>query len=491
MTRAPETTPVKTLRELKAAGRDPFVMFRAEEALLMDGAWLARVVNGGPLLFWDGEDMPAPRDAYAVENGVAVVRVEGPLVQRGWMCFEGYDTIARKLGAALDDSQVRAVVLAVNSPGGAAAGCFEAVRAMRQRVEASGKHVVAYSDEIAFSGGYAIACVADEIVVPETGGVGSVGVIAGLQSFARALDKQGIDVRVISSGAEKADGHPGLPLDEAAVARAQARVDELAAVFFRTVAARRGMTADAVAALEAGVRYGAAAVSSGLADRVAPLAEVVASLHSTTPGPRRGAMSAGPARSATPQTATRNTAMIDEKIAALIAARTHETDPERQLGALTAVFDAAAKVPELEQKLLAREAAEKEAAEKAEKAARLQAFEGALKGGQDEGKLTPAEAEQWRADFAKGEVSLGVLEGNLARRSAIPALSQEHKDLRPPASPPTGGGLKPRIAELAARPYAALTWNERNELALGAPDTHDRLYRQWVEDGRPKAPAAR
>lgn len=328
-----------TLASLRAEGRDPLAILGVDRALLFDAAWLARVAGGAPLMFWgddEGDDTPS---GYELRGGVAVLDIEGPIAQRGWYCIDGYDTIAANLDRALGDARVRTVLLRINSPGGAAAGAFEWTREMRTRIEASGKRVVAYADEMAYSGGYAVACIADEIVVPETGGVGSVGVIASLRSWAKANELEGIDVRVVASGAEKADGCPELPMDEGAVARAQKDVDLIAAVFHRWVAERRRMTPEAVRALEAGTRMGAEAVTAGLADRVLGYHALVAELEaaaSAAPSPR------APQRTTGARRATRST-MNEETLAALAAA-TGETDPDKAVTALISIARDAEKV---------------------------------------------------------------------------------------------------------------------------------------------------
>lgn len=283
----------RTLREFRAQGRDPFAVFRASDVLAIDGAWLERASAGAPLMFWDDEDdgaLPFQRAPYDVlDGGVARLLVEGPLTQRGWMCWQGYESVARSLCAALADESVRSVVLVMNSPGGVVAGLFEAARRMRAEVEASGKRVVCYVDELAASAGYALACVADEIVLPETGCVGSVGVIASMQSVSRMLDKAGVDVELVTSGDEKADGYAQKPISKEALARLQETVDMFAGVFHRHVAARRPLSVGEVAALEAGVRYGADAVKAGLADRVGSLGDVLAGLATPDPEPAESA----------------------------------------------------------------------------------------------------------------------------------------------------------------------------------------------------------
>lgn len=221
--------------------------------------------------FW-GWDDDEDEQGYELVGDLAVLRVRGVLSQRGCWWWPGYDTIEAAFGRACVDGRARGVVLDLDSPGGMVAGLFDAVRRMRATAEASGKLVVAVANERCYSAAYALACVADAIVVPETAGVGSVGVIGTMVSWAAALEAAGVDVRVIVSGAQKADGHPAQPLSDGAVEREQARVDQLAAVFFAWVQDRRSLDARP---LEAGIRLGPEAVTAKLADRVGTLAELL------------------------------------------------------------------------------------------------------------------------------------------------------------------------------------------------------------------------
>ncbi len=335
----------RTLADLKGLGRDPFAIFRTDDALAMDGAWLARVIEGAPLMFWDdeeegsaGEVLDAP---YQLVDGVALYDIEGPLVQRGWMCWQGYDTIARDLELALADRRVNSVLLRINSPGGMAMGCFEAARQMRAAIVASGKRVVAFADEMAYSAAYCLACVADEIVLPGPGGVGSVGVISSMQSVAKVLAAAGVDTRVFTSGAEKADGHPHVEITKEMAARTQARVEELASIFAQWVGERRGMKPEAVRALEAGVRHGQAAVEAGLADRVESYPALLAAMRDASKSAPKKSLAAAAAATTTTTTTTRP--LMHPILAALHAANEAEgltavqqlVDLREQLHALT------------------------------------------------------------------------------------------------------------------------------------------------------------
>lgn len=211
---------------------------------------------------WDDEE---PFDR---QGPLAIITISGPLMQRGGFFWDGFEAIRSRLGAALSDPGVGAVALLLNSPGGVAAGCFEAAAAMRKMKAAAGKPVYAFADEMAYSAGYAMACVADEIYLPEPGGVGSVGVIGVLFDAVKFNEDIGFNVVVIASGAQKADGHPDAPLTEEAIARYRDRTNQLAGLFGELVAESRGKTKAEVLSLEAGCFYGRGAVSAGLANGV-------------------------------------------------------------------------------------------------------------------------------------------------------------------------------------------------------------------------------
>lgn len=212
---------------------------------------------------WDDE-----ADEFDRDGPLAIVTVNGPLMQRGGWFWDGYEAIRNRLGAALSDPSIGGVALVINSPGGVCAGCFEAVAAMRKMKEAAGKPVFAFADEMAYSAGYAVACVADEIYLPEPGGVGSVGVIGVLFDQSKLNAELGLNVVVVASGDQKADGHPDLPLSEEAIARYRDRTMQLAGIFSALVADARSKDIAEIVGQQAGCFYGRAAVTAGLADGV-------------------------------------------------------------------------------------------------------------------------------------------------------------------------------------------------------------------------------
>jgi signal peptide peptidase SppA len=242
------------------------------------------LAEGGAKAFLEGFDSSGDRAdyrPYEVVAGVAIVPIEGTLVHklgemRPYSGMTGYDGIRANLSMAMNDKEVRAIVLDIDSPGGEVAGCFDLVDAIY--AARSTKPVWAILSECAYSAAYAIASAASRIIVPRTGGTGSVGVICMHVDLSQALGKAGIDVTLIHYGAKKADGNEFNPLPKEALARFQADVDTMGTLFVETVARNRKISTAKVKGTEAGTFLGAAGVEIGFADAVMAPDEAFASL---------------------------------------------------------------------------------------------------------------------------------------------------------------------------------------------------------------------
>lgn len=206
-------------------------------------------------------------------GGVAVIQITGSLTHRptGLSSLSGltsYEGIDAQLDAALADSTVTEIVLDVNSPGGMVSGVFDL--ADRVYSARSVKPITAIVNESAYSAAYALASAATEIIVPRTGGVGSIGVITAHVDKSEENTQNGRKVTYITAGAKKAYGNPDEPLSSEALESIQARVNSSYQLFVETVARNRGLSVDAVSQTEAGVFTGEEGVSAGLADKVMP-----------------------------------------------------------------------------------------------------------------------------------------------------------------------------------------------------------------------------
>lgn len=225
---------------------------------------------------------------YAVIDGVAVIPVSGALLNRYDFLGDGspytsYSALTREVNRAAADTSIRAIVLAVSSPGGAADGIMAPAASIRAARKV--KPVTALVSGLAASGGFWLAAQAGEIVLADDmAQIGSIGVYVAHISLAGALEQAGIDVSVIHSGEHKVDGHPFAALPPAVRDQIQSEVDDLRLLFAREVSIGRPALSEK-AALATEARMFAAldpktgtrpAISARLADRVGGLSSVIA-----------------------------------------------------------------------------------------------------------------------------------------------------------------------------------------------------------------------
>lgn len=230
-------------------------------------------------------DKERRRAGYSARNGVGVIGIHGPLMHRVLeMEFPSggpttYADIRRAFDLALVDDEVEAVVLDIDSPGGEVHGAFDLADHIHQA--RGGKPITAVVNESAFSAAYLLASAADRVVLPRTGGAGSIGVIATHADFSRAEDAAGITVTHVYAGARKADFSPHRPLSPDAVAALQELVNDTYALFVDTVARNRGLSARAVRDTQAAVFEGEKAVAARLADEVSSVDRAVTAARRT------------------------------------------------------------------------------------------------------------------------------------------------------------------------------------------------------------------
>lgn len=246
--------------------------------------------SAGP---WGDEDEREPQGVRITAEGIGIVPVHGPLMHRGdWLTrlfgLTDYGVVEEMVARAFASPQTRAVLLDIDSPGGDVAGLFDLVDAIAAMRAASGKPLWAVASEQASSAAYGIASTADRIVLPRTGEVGSVGVVAAHFDLSGAADKAGVRVTLIHAGPHKVDGNPYAPLPAAVAAEMQADVDGLHRQFCALVARGRGVEVGAVMATESRVFRGASAVEAGLADAVSPVRDVASALAAALDAPAKG-----------------------------------------------------------------------------------------------------------------------------------------------------------------------------------------------------------
>lgn len=214
---------------------------------------------------------------------IAVVTVAGPIVSgRGGpqalplsRSSAGGDAIAAALREAASDDDVKAVVLRVDSPGGAVTGS-ETIWREVCRIRKSGTPVVASMGAVAASGGYYVAMAADTIVADPGTITGSIGVITG-KLVARGLkDRLGIGSDALRTNTNADAWSPNAPFTPEQHAMVEAEADLFYNDFVERVAQARGMSTDEVDAVARGrVWTGADAHERGLVDELGGLRTAV------------------------------------------------------------------------------------------------------------------------------------------------------------------------------------------------------------------------
>lgn len=226
------------------------------------------------------------QNTYSVteRDGVAIIPVTGPLFRYAnlFTMISGassYELIARDFTTALENPQIKGIILDIDSPGGEVNGVSELsnmVFAARGK-----KPVVAYASGDAASGAYWIASAADEIVVSETSALGSIGVV-GMYQGKSGKSAEAVEIVSSQSPHKRLD-----PTTDDGRSRLQIRIDSMADVFIETIARNRNVSAENVQNHYGGgdVMIGAKAVSAGLADRIGSLEGLIAELSSPKKSP--------------------------------------------------------------------------------------------------------------------------------------------------------------------------------------------------------------
>src|SRR5947209_7389130 len=149
-------------------------------------------------------------------------------------------SVAKPLDRAFAWPRARAVALLINSPGGSAVQSHLVFQRIRQLSAEKKIPVIAFVEDVAASGGYMIACAADEIFADPSSIVGSIGVIGASFGFNKLIEKIGIERRIYTSGVNKAMLDPFLPENPEHVTRLKSIQEEIHATFIDLVKSRRG-----------------------------------------------------------------------------------------------------------------------------------------------------------------------------------------------------------------------------------------------------------
>jgi len=228
-------------------------------------SWLARVPIVGERLADRIQGVPT----------VAVIRLTGVIgqmapVRRGGLTLADQ---AETIEKAFKLPRAKAVAVAVNSPGGSPVQSALIAGRLRALSEENKIPVYAFCEDVAASGGYWLACAADEIYANGASVVGSIGVISATFGFPELIAKLGIERRVYSAGDRKVQLDPFQPENADDVKHLKALQKDLHTQFIDYVRERRGerLTGDEKSLFSGDFWSGRQALELGLIDGIADL----------------------------------------------------------------------------------------------------------------------------------------------------------------------------------------------------------------------------
>jgi len=218
-------------------------------------------------------------DFYSIRDGIAIIPVAGPLSKRmslfSWiMGGISYPYVRLAVRTAMEDDDVRGIVLNVDSPGGTVSGA-EATAEMISNMKGQ-KPVIAFANGMMASSAYWISSGADAIVTENTAQVGSIGILMIHRDYSESDRKEGVKTTYLTAGKYKALGNDSEPLSDFARSVFQDELDYVYSIFVNNVAQNRDIEIDAaLKAADGKIFIGQQAVDVGLADRIGSLSLAV------------------------------------------------------------------------------------------------------------------------------------------------------------------------------------------------------------------------
>jgi len=210
---------------------------------------------------------------------VAVVRLSGVIADRSGLGRSGLSAanLVTVLESAFDVPHLKAVAISINSPGGSPVQSSLIGKRIRALANEKKVPVIAFAEDVAASGGYWLACSADEIYADASSIIGSIGVISAGFGFQDAIKKLGVERRVHAAGEMKSTLDPFLQEKPEDVNRLKELQEDVHNTFINMVRERRkGKLTETEKDLFTGAFWtGRRALELGLIDGLGELTEVM------------------------------------------------------------------------------------------------------------------------------------------------------------------------------------------------------------------------
>jgi serine protease SohB len=211
-----------------------------------------------------------PKSWFKRGPNVSMIRLYGAIGAGGRFSQTiSHAPLEKAIDAAFASKRTKAVALIINSPGGSPSQSGLIARHIRRLADEKDIPVLAFCEDVAASGGYLLACAADEIFVDEYTVIGSIGVISASFGAVEAIDKIGIERRVHTAGKSKSLMDPFREEKPEDVARLDTILHAIHERFIAWVKGSRGAKLkDDMDYFQGDVWVGQGAVDVGIADGV-------------------------------------------------------------------------------------------------------------------------------------------------------------------------------------------------------------------------------
>ena len=225
-------------------------------------------------------NVPLAQEAptYRIDKGVAIIPITGVLTKRPTILqslFGGtsMEAVANQLRQAVSNPLVSSIVLDVDSPGGTVDGTGDLADAVAQIRKSH--PVVAFVDGIMASAAYWIGSQADWVICPNTGEVGSIGVVQSHHDYSGADEQAGVKRSFIYAGKYKTAGSNSAPLSRDDAAYLQAGVDYIYSMFVDSVSKTRNLSVAQIIATQGKIYIGDQARTADLVDEVGSIEQAI------------------------------------------------------------------------------------------------------------------------------------------------------------------------------------------------------------------------
>ena len=216
-------------------------------------------------------------------TNIGILSIKGSLVyeESGWesLCgFTSYEGLQNKAIHMIRDRDVKHLILEINSGGGIAYGCFETAQFVKDLAKEHDVKITSYVDGVAYSGGYAWCCIADEVIVNPMGRVGSIGVVLPLVNYSEAEKKEGIQRVYVTAGKSKVPYDKDGKFTDEALSDMKEGVIDIYKIFVDHVATNRNISTESVENTEAKLFTSKKGKELGLIDHIMTKEEFYAHL---------------------------------------------------------------------------------------------------------------------------------------------------------------------------------------------------------------------